>query len=574
MLLEGIIDRITRAFDNATIPSTYDTSLEVRKEYAYDPSAFGLHGDKSGFSSYDWYAKEVRLAVFRRKVYEEYDMMDTESPEVCSAIDIYADNSTQGDVTTDDIVNIVTQDKRVAELFLILKKELGIDEDTWSIARNIAKYGESFEEIVIDENNNIVRLKNLDGRYVRRNEDKYGRLMNKAFTQFREGTEVEEAEFEKWQLVHFRMRKNRNSKYGSGILYPIRKVYKQLTMMEDALVIGRLTRAPQRYAYLVDTTGMTPAQSREHINEVKRDLRKRKTIDPITGRMNVTYNPMSQEEDIFVSVKNGSRADVKTLPGYINTSMSDIEYFQNKLFSGIKVPKAYVGLERDSSSKATLTEQDVQFARSVRRVQCALQGGLKQVINLALILKGIAPSTVHYSLKFPLLSTIDELRKWQIYQLKVNIAATLKQAVNIPNRWIYRELLEMKEKDIEQLEAETEEEMKKNAKLQGELNTQATQQQGDQQLQMQQKQFDLQMRQQMQLQQMQGVMATPETNEPVPVPEVRVLPPVGMLPLSEKMIGRIKRQEKTNLNNLKMFVDWGLRKEIDTELFEEDLVTV
>lgn len=466
-LFEGLIDRISNIMSRQQSEPSNDTSKEIRKTYQVmdDSSLFG-----SDFDVFGWYSEQTQLSMNRRKIYDEYDQMDIEDPEISSALDIYADNCIDGDSENDEVITIKTEDDRVKEVLEGVKKRLNLDIELWSIARNIAKYGEDFEELVVDDKLTPYRIKNLKGKYMIRNEDIYGRLKEDAFLQLDEKTEEIIARFKKWQVVHFRIKTDRSSKYGRSILYPIRKVYKQLAMMEDSLVIARLVRAPLRYKYLIDTEGLTPEEALEHIDRVKRKLKKRRTIDPRTGKMRLEFNPMSVEEDIFIATKPGSRADVGVLQGQLNLGqLKDIEYFQNKKFTGLKVPKAYLGLERDVNAKATLTEQDVQFARTVRRIQYALQEGLRQIFDFALIMQGIVPDTVEYQIGLPVISTIDELRGWQIEQIKVRIANMLKITTGIPNRWIYRELLGMTNEEIDALEIEAEEEQRKYAELMNDL---------------------------------------------------------------------------------------------------------
>ncbi len=223
-----------------------------------------------------------------------------------------------------------------------------------------------------------------------------------------------------------------------SILAPVRKVFKQLAMMEDALVIARLTRAPQRYGFLVDVDGIEPGEPTiEYLNKVKDMMKKRRTIDPATGKMDLKFNPLSMEEDLFVGVRSNGKSDVKVLQGQANLGqLGDIEFFQNKLFAGIKVPKAYLGFERDVNAKATLTEQDVQFARSVRRIQLAIIEQYRKLFDFVLAVRGVDPTAVEYTIKLPVISTIDELRVWQVKKLKAEVAKVLRKEVGLSFRWI------------------------------------------------------------------------------------------------------------------------------------------
>lgn len=442
---EGVVDRITSLWiQNNPDEPTEDSDTETRAPY--------IPASDANPTVWSWYNDQVQLDRNRLQRYKDYDAMDDESPEVSSALDIYADNATASDSETNNVVLVNTDNEVAKKVLQDTVKALCLDSESWSIARNIAKYGESFEEIVADQNMVLYRLKNLEGDSIIRNEDRYGRLEERAFTQLDKEDNRKIAEFLKWQVVHFRIKKKRNSRYGEGILAPARKVWTQLTMMEDAMVIARLTRAHNRFKYLIDTNGMTPDERLSYIDKVKRGLRKRKTIDPRTGKMDTSFNPLSVEEDVFLAVTKEGKADVGVLTGQgSGGGLEDVEYFQNKMFSALKVPKAYVGLERDINAKATLTEQDVQFARTVRRIQLAMQTGYRQILDLALAIAGFNPNDVEYQVGLPIISTIDEMRKWEIEKIKMEVTNEFRGQFRVDDRYILRALLGYSDSEIDEL---------------------------------------------------------------------------------------------------------------------------
>jgi hypothetical protein len=168
--------------------------------------------------------------------------------------------------------------------------------------------------------------------------------------------------------------------------------------------------------------------------------------------MDLEYNPMSMEEDIFVATKKDSKANVKVLQGALNLSqMADVEYFRNKKFAGVKVPKAYLSHEKDVRARAMITEQDVQFARTVRRVQISLLAGLKKLFDFVLATRGIDPSKAEYEIQLPILSTIDELRLWQVKQLKTNVSSMLHRDLKVSLHWILINLLGYDEDDVDEI---------------------------------------------------------------------------------------------------------------------------
>lgn len=447
-LMENIVQRVSAIFQRREYqqeePET-DSSKEVRTGMGMDNS--------TGRGAYDWYMEELAISGKRLEKYREYDRMDTESVEVSSALDIYADNATSGDRDTNETIEVISESEKVIEIITEVKDRLGLDFEIWSIAREMVKYGDCFEEVVVYPDLEVHRLKHLAPDTMTIRADKWGRLdPQKPYAQVNDLGESL-AEFEPWQVIHFKMDKDRDSRYGvnGSMLYPLRKVYKQLAMIEDSLVITRLTRAQQRFAYTIDVTGIEPGEStKKYLQDVKNSMKKKRTIDPITGEMNLKYNPLSVEEDIFLASREGGGSDVKVLQGASNLSqLQDVEYFSKKLFAGLKVPKAWMGFEGDTRARAVITELDVQFAKTIRRVQLSLIEGLRKLFDFVLITRGVNPLENQYTLKLPILSAVDELRQWQLESLKANVAAMYLNQLNVSNEWVYTNLLELSDEDIE-----------------------------------------------------------------------------------------------------------------------------
>lgn len=453
-LLENIVQRLSDLFQRSPggegAPDT-DSSIETRR--SYDDSV-----DYGGGTAYAWYLDETSVENKRKLKYKEYERMDTESVEVASALDIYADNATSGDRDMNETIEVVSESETVVEILNEVKARLKLDFELWSIARQLVKYGDCFEELVVYPDLEVHRLKHLPPEEMRVIEDKWGRLDTKTpYQQVNDnGTTV--AKFEKWQVIHFKMMKDRSSIYGvdGSILYPLRKVFKQLAMIEDSLVIARLTRAQQRFAFMIDVNGIEPGEATaEYLRKVKNSMRKKRTINPQTGQMDLKYNPLSVEEDLFLARRDGGGSDVKVLAGASNLGqLEDVEYFSKKLFAGLKVPKAWMGFEGDTHARAVITELDVQFAKTIRRVQQSLISGLRDLFDFVLVTRGIDPRENPYTLKLPILSTVDEMRQWELEKIKAEVATVYKSSLGISSEWIYRNLLDMTEEEIEEIKNE------------------------------------------------------------------------------------------------------------------------
>ena len=188
--------------------------------------------------------------------------------------------------------------------------------------------------------------------------------------------------------------------YGVSILKPIRRIYKQLQMIEDGMVIGRLTRSHQRFKFLVDVEGMSTDEREDYMRRVKESVKKKRIFNPYTGQMEVTQNPLSSEEDFFVEVTKDSKADVGVVQGALNLgNIRDVEYFQNKLFIGLG-PRSLLGIEGNADTRASAIEHNINLLRRVSRLRKALRMGIKQIGNYQLQLLGIPPAEGLWEVQF------------------------------------------------------------------------------------------------------------------------------------------------------------------------------
>lgn len=289
-----------------------------------------------GVASY--YYKQVQLERTRRAKYGDYVLMDEEYPEISTALDLYADNATKDRNEAGDPFDVKAEETKVQNIINETIERTKIKEMIWDTARAMAKMGDDFDENVIDGKGLIIRLKNLEPHTMFKNVDEYGRMKERPYVQKDEMTGVTVADFEPWQIIHW---KNGGMKkmYGESVMKSIRRVYKQLQFMEDGMVISRLTRSQLRYKVLVDVEGMDKEEREDYIRKVKNEFKKKRLINPLTGKLETAQNPLTAEEDFYVGVTKESKADVGVLQGATNLgNIRDVEYFQTKLFAGLKVP--------------------------------------------------------------------------------------------------------------------------------------------------------------------------------------------------------------------------------------------
>ena len=444
--LASTVTRRSRAKAAASNPDTQvstdatDTERELAGNSLLSGSAW----------KYVWDAASIALA--REKKYAEYDEMDRELPEYSAALDIYADNATRGDSGGDPEVTVRAEDPKVQRELDALLKRIDIVRIIWSLARDLVKYGERAEEVVVDSNYDIVRLKPLRTQSIVPNKDKWGRFKKAAAWLHIDDAGKVVTKFKEWQVLYIANKKGRSDRFGTGLGYSVRRVFKLLRMMEEALVVARLTRAHNRFAFIIGVEGMTAEEKKSHLKKIIRGLKKPSMMDPRAGRIDPERNPLNVEQDLFLSSTREAPSDVKVLQGDLTVgNLEDVQYFLQKVLSGLKTPKAYLAHERDTKARAVITEQDIQFARSVRRYQFLIQEALRDLCDFQLRLKGIDPANVEYSISLPTISTIDELRLWQTEQLRQLSARMFKTNFWAADEWILRDYLKLPEEKVKDI---------------------------------------------------------------------------------------------------------------------------
>jgi hypothetical protein len=255
------------------------------------------------------------------------------------------------------------------------------------------------------------------------------------------------AAFESWEVVHFRLRgKERRSVYGHSALEAARWIWKRLMLLEDAALVYRLQRAPERFAFYVDVGDLPPQEALAFVNRVRQNFRKKRFVDPGTGKLNLKFDALSQDEDFFVPTRKGvDSTRIETLGAPQWQAMDDIEYFRDKLFSAIKVPKAYLGQE-SGVARAVLSSEDVRFARTVLRIQRELKNGLRKVARVHLSALGLDPYAVDYDINMTVPSAIFELAQMEVRTAKADLAARMRDFVSL--QWILSNVFGLSEDEI------------------------------------------------------------------------------------------------------------------------------
>jgi hypothetical protein len=415
----------------------------------------------------------------RKRRYQEFEDMD-DYPEVAAAFDIYADDSTQFNLDGTRW-EIDSDEQLIKDEVINLFEDLNLGNFIWDITRNTVKYGDCFIELVVDIDNikrGVQKVKILDPNYIYRIENQHGILtdflqeipLQTDSTMFgKVGTATGQkliVPLDKNQIVHFRMFSSDPTyyPYGKSIAAAARAIYKSLKMMEDAMLIYRLSRAPERRIFYVDVGNLPASKAEMYLEAQKSKFKKEKYFNRTTGEIDARFNPLAQDEDFFVAVNGkGSGTKIDTLKGAENLGeVDDVKYFRDKLLATLKIPKDYI-VEKDQSPerKANLSQLDVKFARVILRVQQCVQIGLETIAKRHLLIKGFPSLMVSkLKIKLPEPSDMSAKRQLDIDEQKARVVQAVKGLNIFPLEHIYKEYYQLNEEEIDQLKKKLEEQSK------------------------------------------------------------------------------------------------------------------
>ena len=453
----------------------------------------------------------------RKRRYDEFEKMD-EYPEITAALDIYADESTQKDLRNKRWI-IKSNSSEVIEEVERMFKRIRLDRVYWDIVRGTCKYGDSFIEIVANARKmeeGIRKIKVLNPYYILRIEDKFGQL--KTFLQEIPERQITQGdwfnsnskylELDKNQIVHFRLHTSdpKYYPYGRSIMSGAIRVYRSLKLMEDAMIVYRLSRAPERRIFYIDVGNLPSGKAEQFMETIKMRFKKEKYNNQ--SKVDSRHNPLAVDEDFFIPIRGNQGTKVDTLKGAENLGeVDDVKYFRDKLLATLKVPKDYI-VEYDKSAerKANLDQLDVKFARVIQRVMQSVGTGFTMIARRHLEMIGFPKSVINeLEVVLPDGSDIFIKRKMAVDAQKAEVITNVMATGLFPKSYIYKEFYDMTDTEIEMLmkEAEREQEeqqqrdqeamaAQQQAQAAGQMDQQAQQGQIDQQVSQNQAQMDMQ----------------------------------------------------------------------------------
>ena len=419
-------------------------------------------GGGAGLSGYsdNQLVKSLRLGLFR-----DYESMDNDSI-IGSALDIYADESTMKS-EYGNVLEINTDNDQVFKILHNLYYDIiNIEFNLWPWIRNMCKYGDHFLKLDIDEKYGIRNVEPLSVYDVTRMENTDPE--NPEYVKFKlenstsdQGTQRHMSstldEFENYEVAHFRLLSDSNYlPYGKSMIESGRKTWKQLSLMEDAMLIHRIMRAPEKRIFKIDICNIPPAEVDNYMNQIIDKMKKAPVIDTKTGEYNLKYNMQNITEDFFLPVRGGdSGTQIDTTPGLTYESIEDIDYLKNKLLASLRIPKPYLGFDENVGEKATLAAEDVRFARTIERIQRITISELMKIGIIHLYAQGFKDEElVNFDLELMNPSTIYEQEKLSLWSEKTGLASSMLQDGIASSEWIYKNIFNFTEEEIKKMDNE------------------------------------------------------------------------------------------------------------------------
>lgn len=414
-------------------------------KYVIDPSSFdGLSGaeldqkkleaQQTLYLQNQWkkidnelYQKAVYYEPTRIASYYDYEAMEY-TPEISVALDIFAEEATTAN-ESGKVLTIYSDSSRIKnELTNLFENVLDINANLTSWARNVCKYGDNFVYNKVVPGQGIVGVTQLPNIEMTRSEPGFSKVTSLDDQQKESNIKFfwkdKNVEFNSFEISHFRLLgDDRRLPYGTSMLEKVRRIWKQLLLSEDAMLVYRVTRAPERRVYKVFVGNMDDKDVDAYVDKIANNFKRVNMVDKNNGQQDTRYNALAVDQDYFIPVRDPQLAmPIETLPGAQNLSeIADIEYIQKKMLAALRVPKAFIGFEEATGDGKNLAILDVRFARAVHRIQKALIQELNKMAIIHLYTKGFEDDLDNFTITLTSPSTQAEMLKIQNWKEKIQL---------------------------------------------------------------------------------------------------------------------------------------------------------
>lgn len=439
-----------------------ESEPDVAKRVARQRQSSGV-GYQSGAMSAA-YKQNINDYKTRLEKLNDYKDMGNDAT-ISAALDIYADESTQSDPIDHHCLKIECDDDAVLEeVEKLLFQVLRIDDRSWDIVRRLCANGDAPYEVKFRKDfRGVFDIQRMDPTRFDRIEEN-GKLIgfkvrnydinSKTAYSKQTQTSAQETTLAPFRVVHWKIPDNADSIYGRSTLEAARRTWRQVRMMEDSIVIYRISRGAERRVFYINTGNLAADETEGYIRSLISKFKKKPFVNPLTNEIDEKANPLGWDEDFYVplqSEKDPSRID--QLPGGANMGdIEDLRFFRSKIDDELKVPTTYLNREGNYDSKAGLSQQDIRFSRTIERIQRAFIEGLNKIVYLHLMLRGFTFKQItSFTLRMTPPSALAELLKLDAISMKLEIAGSAKGIDLLPDIYILTEIMAFGEDEANEL---------------------------------------------------------------------------------------------------------------------------
>lgn len=362
-----------------------------------------------------------------------------------------------------ELLVIKTNDEKIKKVLHNLFYDImNLDFNLWPWIKTTCKYGDNFLYLQVAEGVGVVNVMPIHPILIIREEGINGDPQSIRFRyegEYGQGWAPNHY-FEETQIAHFRLLSDVNFlPYGKSILEGGRQEFKRMRLMEDAMLLNRIMRAPERRLFKIDIGNIAPEEVDAYIEEISNSMKKTPYIDPTTGDLNLRYNILNAMEDFFLPVRGSdSGTSIETLPGLQNDKMlEDVEYFKNKMIAAFKVPKDYLGYGGEDNGgtggKSNLAQVDIRFARTIERVQKIFVSEFYKIALIHLISQGFeSEDLLNFELTLTNPSLVFERQKTDVMTARVDLAKSAREENPLlSDMYIYKNLWGFSDEEMEAL---------------------------------------------------------------------------------------------------------------------------
>jgi hypothetical protein len=427
----------------------------------YSPAASSLYGSQVN----------INYQYLRTFIYSDYDIMDNDAI-IASALDIISEEATLRN-EMGEVIQIRSNDEDIQQvLYNLFYDVLNIEFNLWSWIRQMCKYGDFFLKLEIAEKYGVYNVIPFTAYHIERQEnyDKerpnavrfryspegiYGGSSGYYPTPAVSSTKNSEfVYFDNYEMAHFRLMTDVNYlPYGRSYLEPARRIYKQYALMEDAMLIHRISRSPDRRIFYINVGSIPPNEVDNFMQKTISTMKRTPLQDRQTGEYNLKYNQQNLLEDFYIPIRgNDTSTKIETAPGLNYTGIDDVTYLRDKLFDALKVPKAFMGYDENISGKVTLAAEDIRFARTIDRIQRIILSELYKIALVHLYTQGYtADNLANFELSLTTPSIIYDQERIALMKEKMDLAAQMLETKLISSDWIYENIFHFSQDQYEEM---------------------------------------------------------------------------------------------------------------------------